>query len=85
MAKLCNNELIITYYCIGCVYYYSIIAHYYHYYHYYVFETGQLADDGIMHIIRSRFIVVDLSFNFLEPSEKKITKVLVCDFVALNS
>ena len=42
MAKLCNNESIITYYYIMHFHYNVIITYYYDYY--YVFETGQLAD-----------------------------------------
>ena len=32
MAKLCNNEIIITHYYICNFHYYSVITHYYHYY-----------------------------------------------------
>ena len=45
MAKLCNNDLIITYYYVGCYNYNFIITRYYHYYlYYYLFESEQLAD-----------------------------------------
>ena len=41
VAKLCNNDFIISYYYIGWFYYNSIITHYYHitYSSYYVFES----------------------------------------------